>query len=81
MNRCRSCKAPIIWALTPRGKRIPLEPNPNGNIVLDRIPFTGDLGATFLHPGQTVDEDHIRYVAHFATCPNAATHRARRPAA
>ena len=36
-DRCRSCDAPIEWAYTPKGSRIPLDPGtrPDGNINVD----------------------------------------------
>jgi hypothetical protein len=35
MAGCRSCGAPIRWVVTEKGKRIPLDrdPQPDGNIV------------------------------------------------
>ena len=27
VGRCRSCQAPILWALTPAGKKAPLNPD------------------------------------------------------
>lgn len=71
MSSCRSCGAPIEWARTPKGKRIPLdvEPRPDGNLAF----VAGELvNAAGLPP------EVERRVSHFATCPNAAQHR-RRP--
>lgn len=70
-EHCRSCNAPIEWAITTKGSRIPLNPHPtlNGNIELrDGIAHVVpvDLSATTL-----------RYTSHFADCPNAARHRKR----
>lgn len=68
-DTCRSCDAPIEWAVTTNGKRIPLDPHPtlNGNIelydgVAHVVPV--DLSATTL-----------RYTSHFATCSDPARHR------
>ena len=68
--RCRSCNAPIEWAWTENGKRIPLDPGTH-----DR----GNLEPT------DPDDPHpiVRYVtpgpglrrSHFASCPNANRHR------
>jgi hypothetical protein len=36
-DRCRSCDAPLLWAVTPAGRRIPLDPEPDqerGNMML-----------------------------------------------
>ena len=46
MGRCASCQAPIVWTITAKGNRAPL------------------------------DRDGV---SHFATCPNAADHRRKRP--
>jgi hypothetical protein len=68
-DHCRSCGAPIDWAITVRGSRIPLDIGrrlgPDGNVsVVDGI-------AHVVKPG---DGDRI---SHFVTCPNADRHRKR----
>lgn len=63
---CRSCGAPIIFAVTRSGKRIPIEPNQAGNLELRGgvIAFvTPDINAMG------------RYQSHFASCPQAGQHR------
>jgi hypothetical protein len=62
---CRSCGAPIIWAITDRGKRLPLDamPNPAGNVRL-----TGG-NAIVLKKDDVYDGP--RYMPHFATCKDA----------
>jgi hypothetical protein len=77
VSACRSCDAPVLWARTEKGRRIPLDPEPveNGNIVLrerhEAIPL-----ALAIPPAAFPDED--RYVSHFRTCPFGAR-RHRRP--
>jgi hypothetical protein len=69
-DTCRSCGAPIEWAVTTKGKRIPLDPGTfdEGNIdVVDGIAYT---------TGQLTTVDRRRR-SHFATCPNANQHRKR----
>lgn len=87
-GKCRSCRAPVAWARTQRGKMIPLDPNP---VPLGNVEVTGTdesgRGPVLL---ATVHGDSIAgraerhtvehrggslYVAHFTTCPNAAAHR------
>ena len=70
-DRCRSCKAPIMWAITEKNRRIPLDPQPcaDGNILLQ---FRGN----FLLPLATVHfavqlDNPQRFKSHFATCPNS----------
>ena len=72
---CRSCKAPMYWAITRDGKRIPMNalPDPAGGFVLTLKP-NGELHA------EAFDQVHHgsarrRYTSHFANCPNADEHR------
>ena len=68
--RCRSCDAPIEWAITVKGSRIPLDPGEDdgGNIIVDVDGIAHVVG-----PG---DNGRVpRRRSHFATCPNAAQHR------
>lgn len=76
---CKSCRAPILWAHTPAGARMPLDAEPvkDGNIQLG---FVGgeEMAIVLTNPadiaGCQVDGIPL-YVSHFATCPNAAAHR------
>lgn len=79
---CRSCRAPLLWALTEKGRRIPLDRNsvPDGNIELEEtdegppmsrvVPREDRILPGFFHTP--------RYKSHFATCPNAKRHRRRK---
>lgn len=72
VKNCQSCGAPIFFAATGTGKRIPLdaEPTEDGNIViLD--------GEACVIPKGTYLAGKPQYRSHFATCPNAARHRRR----
>lgn len=77
MANCRSCGAPIRWAVSDgSGKKVPLDPEPvvDGNIVVvDRPGHT--LVVRFLKKDRPLTRDGLRYVSHFATCPNSARHR------
>lgn len=74
-GRCRSCRKPVLWAITQKGARIPVDPEPvpNGNIEL-RDDGNGEIRSTTVKPDPSVR----KYVAHFATCPNANNHRRKR---
>lgn len=79
MNKCHSCGAPIRWAVTEYGRRIPLDPTPTdaGNIHLyDGVAYVMEMR------GQAIIEHRaqgdVLYVAHFATCPHADQHRKKR---
>lgn len=67
-----------LGAETEHGKPIPidLEPRPDGNIVLSGFGGVEDRVAHVLGAGETTSAP--RYVSHFATCPDAETHRRRR---
>lgn len=80
--KCRSCGAPIIWAITERGKRIPLDAEPNnakGNMIL--VPWGKSSLQTGGAPEVTswearvvaplLDANQTRYMPHHATCPDA----------
>lgn len=70
--RCSSCQAPILWARTERGARMPLDRDMvfGGNVDLDALAEV----ARVVQP----DPNMRRYTSHFATCPNATEHRRSR---
>lgn len=72
MAKCRSCQAEISWYKTPRGKNIPIdpEPHPDGNVQINEV----DRVAIVVHPGTYVP----LYRSHFSTCPTADQHRRSR---
>jgi hypothetical protein len=75
MSRCRSCNAPLLWAKTEKGHRIPLDPEP--------VPADGP-GLFVLRHGVAVAvpplayPDEANYISHFSTCPQADQHRRSR---
>lgn len=73
---CRSCGAPIMWALTDQA-RMPLdaEPDPAGLLEIIGRERDGTPLVRFVrsHPDVASDpSDPPRYRSHFATCPHAA---------
>lgn len=76
---CRSCKAPIIWATTPKGRAIPITaaPNDNGNIVLLPAPDPRDGQIAVMDVKRRLGGP--RYIAHFVDCPDAAKFRKAKP--
>lgn len=73
---CRGCGAEMRWALTDKGKGIPLDPEPvaDGNLVLDSEAADGRPVVRYVRKGE--DTGILpRYVAHFATCPEAKEFR------
>lgn len=74
-DRCKSCGASIVWALTKDGKHIPIDNQPvkGGNLrmtSLGREPLTVEV--------KPVEPEIYGWVSHFATCPNADEHRKSR---
>lgn len=69
---CKSCGAPIRWARTPSGKATPLDADPiaTGEVVLD--------GGIARHVDLLTETDGPRYRVHWATCPQADSHRKAR---
>lgn len=62
-SSCSSCGAAIVWAVSDRGRRMPLDAQPQRLFTLD----------TELRPPAC--HSTLVYTSHFATCPNAAQHR------
>jgi hypothetical protein len=73
MATCRSCRAEIVWALTDKGARMPVDAKSatDGNLVLYR------QGGEQRVRSVRLPEDQLRprHTSHFATCPNADHHR------
>lgn len=76
--KCRSCNANILWAVTTKGKRIPIDPTPvkDGNIRL--IVRENNLPPLAIVVTLSENRDTDMYKSHFATCPNAQKHRNKR---
>lgn len=76
---CSSCRAPLIWAVTPNNRRMPLDAEPvaTGSIVLRN-------GVAITLNGDMFDEDakplpgELRYTSHFSSCPDAAEYRRKK---
>ncbi len=70
---CRSCGVPIIWTVTHKGRKMPVDAEavPNGNI---RLRQEGDK-VIAEYPGKEhpslLEDDRKRYVSHFATCDHS----------
>ena len=77
VKHCRSCGAPIIWALTKHDRRIPLDPIPvpDGNINIS-VDENGQTRSEIVNA--PLFSSAPLYVSHFVTCPNAAQHRRRK---
>ncbi len=63
-TECRSCGQSIVWMKTEAGKNIPVDPE-----SLDAEDLEADA------TGTAPLFDAKRHISHFATCPDADTHR------
>jgi hypothetical protein len=72
---CQSCGARLRWVVTTSGSLMPLdaEPAPDGNIAIEplerfrMVPLAERAASTV-----------PLFKSHFATCPNATMHRAKK---
>ena len=75
-DRCKTCRAKIVWKKTANDKMMPLDAEPcdDGNIVL-----VNDVAAYLtkeqMAPGVV---EGLKFKSHFATCPQSKQHR-RKP--
>lgn len=68
---CRSCGQPIIWTVTERGKRMPVDAWPGaGAFRLEQ--YASGPPVAIYGGGETMEE---RYTSHFATCPQSSEWR------
>lgn len=81
-NECRSCGAPIRWAITEKGRRMPLDPDPHpdGNVMVEHA-AGADHSGVVVFAGRLLHEERDLgtplYRSHFASCPDARKHRRR----
>lgn len=87
MSECRSCGAPIVWVKLTSGKAMPCDPTViEADSVANRIDTTTLVltdGTVRSFGGDILPDSGdgaAGRISHFATCPNAKTHRkAKRP--
>jgi hypothetical protein len=81
MSTCRSCGVPLLWVLTEKGKRMPLDIEPDdakGTFVKLRVEENGDKVVQFVKESDRPGTARPLYTSHFVTCPNADEHRSPR---
>jgi hypothetical protein len=76
-GQCRSCRAPVTWAETEAGRRIPVdaEPSQRGNLVLRERTGLPPLAVVVV--GAVADGEGPLHLSHFVTCPQASQWRGR----
>ena len=82
MATCKSCSAPIIWAVTAKGKPMPIDTEPvrDGNVLIYRVGDTEEIRAQVVKRDPDQDEfDGLEeyHVSHFVTCPQSKGWRRR----
>ena len=93
MSFCNSCPAPVVWATSKNGNKMPLNParvDPFaqgafvviGGIALgpkDAIAHVMTTRQCGEHAARELLSDGFTWrISHFATCPNAGSHRKAR---
>ncbi len=77
MSQCKSCDAPIVWAVhVTTGSTTPIdeEPTEGGNVILtaDEVGIRYRLFSKLEAETYQGGDAHTN---HYATCPDATTHR------
>lgn len=71
VTRCRSCGAPIFWAvLQGRPHPVDAKPKAGGNLEIDTPP-----GSYVVATVVRADPNVGRYVSHYSSCPDAVLWR------
>lgn len=65
-SQCRDCGERIMWCITDKGNKMPVNVKPESKIVVTR----GDGGRLFAHHA-------MAFTPHHATCPHAKERKAR----
>jgi hypothetical protein len=74
--RCASCEAPVIWVVTEKGKRMPIDAKPDPVNGRFRI-LKGD-SVDFVKDSELEANVKPLFASHFATCPDSASWRRSR---
>jgi hypothetical protein len=80
VTECESCHAEIIWALTARAVRMPVDRYPvaDGNVQLTATGCGLPPQARVLTVAQQFGKKGTLHRSHFGTCPDAAMWRRKR---
>ncbi|MEU5939392.1 hypothetical protein ABZ807_09395 [Micromonospora sp. NPDC047548] len=76
-EQCRTCQAPIIWAVTDRDKDMPVDAQPSdkGNVALS-VDDKGRVRARVVPAHLAFGRKDLR-LSHFVGCPDAPKWRRR----
>ncbi|MCF8610022.1 hypothetical protein L5G28_07585 [Gordonia sp. HY285] len=82
LDQCRSCRAPIYWCVTDKGKPMPVDPHPDrvrGNVSI--YPDGGTMRAVVVPKAKAAAmraQNQNLHLAHFTTCPQGRTWKKNR---
>jgi hypothetical protein len=71
--QCGSCEAPVIWSITEKGKRMPLnaEPSPSGRFRIVGTEINGTVHVHYVKNSELEANTSSLYDSHFASCPES----------
>jgi hypothetical protein len=77
LRTCSSCSAPIFFALSPAGKKLPVDAQPvfDGGYVISE--HRADV-PQLVRVQDAAAPATLRFKSHYRTCPNAAQHSRNR---
>lgn len=72
-SECRSCQAPIVWVITEKGRKMPVDvaPSDDGRFRKVRVEANGDKLVHFVKDSEMEANTAKLYASHFQTCPEA----------
>lgn len=77
-SKCRACGEPLVWAVSQKGRMMPVEkePHPEGTVQLTER--NGSWYAKILKADEARTFQGPLYRSHFSSCPKADQFRRRR---
>lgn len=73
-SSCKGCGEPVIWTVTDRGARAPMDAEPSSEGTFSLREEGSDVIATYVRKGSHPE----LHTSHFATCADAASFRRKR---
>jgi len=68
VSACKDCRGAVLWAITPKHKRMALDPDPHsrGNVVIEFLDLNSTPHVRVLKKNE--ETTRPRYMPHAATC-------------
>lgn len=67
---CKTCRAPMRWVKTEKGKNMPVDEKPTENGPFVLVPDTDPPEVEWLSPRARSNHPGPFFTSHFETCPN-----------